>query len=369
MVQSIDEQLDTITQDVADTYTALGVKGATLPAKKGTSNLKATVDSLPKGGFPYQLYSVNADGRALPSFPKTIDENTFAEIVNIASGGLDYFCYAQPYSRGYVCFPNLEVIEQEGMSYFDDKDNKAWEDRYVDENSFPKLQTIGWGSMRHFCVKIKGDLNFPSLTSCLGGDYLFSSVKASTPFVIKMNSLTRLEGFYQAFMSSNIKEFYCDSLESVDCSSIIGTLSEAFKQCSSFEKVSFAKLKKISGNYGCYYTFSGCTSLKEVNMPLLTSASFNNSFSRCSSLVGITFPLLTEMGSNWKYAFERCTSLKTISFPSLTTFKFDSYSNTFSGCKALTEIHFRADMQATVEALSGYASKWGATNATIYFDL
>lgn len=45
MVQSIDEQLDTITQDVADTYTALGAKGATLPAKKGTSNLKAAVDS------------------------------------------------------------------------------------------------------------------------------------------------------------------------------------------------------------------------------------------------------------------------------------------------------------------------------------
>ena len=132
MVQSIDEQLNTITQDVADTYTALGTKGATLPAKKGTSNLKATVDSLPKSGFPYQLYSVDANGRALQSFPKTFNENTFAEIVNIASRCLDYFCYAQPYSRGYVCFPNLEIIEQDGMCHFDDKNNKAWDDRYVD---------------------------------------------------------------------------------------------------------------------------------------------------------------------------------------------------------------------------------------------
>ena len=80
MVQSIDEQLNTITQDVADTYTALGAKGATLPTKKGTSNLKATVDSLPKGGFPYQLYSVNADGITVRP-TQVLDKNTFANIV------------------------------------------------------------------------------------------------------------------------------------------------------------------------------------------------------------------------------------------------------------------------------------------------
>ena len=369
MVQSIDEQLNTITQDVADTYTALGAKGATLPTKKGTSNLKATVDSLPKSGFPYQIYSVDANGEAKPPFPKTLDENTFADISTIASNALDYFCYAQPYSRGYVCFPNLEIIKQSGMCYFDDKDNKAWADRYVDENSFPKLKSIGYVSMRHFCVKIKGGLNFPSLTTCIGGDYLFQYISASTPFVVKMNSLTRCEGLYQAFKSSNIKEFYCDILESITCTSSIESLSQAFYQCSSFEKVSFAKLKKISGNYGLNYTFYYCNLLKEVNMPSLTSASFKSSFSHCSSLVGITFPLLSEMGNNWQYAFEYCTSLKTLSFPMLTSFKFDSSSHTFSGCTALTEIHFRADMQATVEALSGYASKWGATNATIYFDL
>lgn len=40
----------------------------------------------------------------------------------------------------------------------------------------------------------------------------------------------------------------------------------------------------------------------------------------------------------------------------------------FRYCDALTEIHFPAAMQATIEAMSGYADKWGATNATIYFD-
>jgi hypothetical protein len=43
--------------------------------------------------------------------------------------------------------------------------------------------------------------------------------------------------------------------------------------------------------------------------------------------------------------------------------------NAFQYCTGITEIHFRADAQATIEATSGYSDKFGATNATIYFDL
>ena len=32
-------------------------------------------------------------------------------------------------------------------------------------------------------------------------------------------------------------------------------------------------------------------------------------------------------------------------------------------------IHFSAKNRETIETLSGYSSKFGATNATIYFDL
>jgi hypothetical protein len=75
-----------------------------------------------------------------------------------------------------------------------------------------------------------------------------------------------------------------------------------------------------------------------------------------------------------QYAFQYCKLLTTISFPSLTdvqtnSFSSSTYDGAFRNCTALTEIHFRADMQATIEAMSQYANKWGATNATIYFDL
>jgi hypothetical protein len=68
--------------------------------------------------------------------------------------------------------------------------------------------------------------------------------------------------------------------------------------------------------------------------------------------------------------------LTKISFPSLVSFASDSFClgatttyMPFNQCLNLTEIHFRADVQSMVEAMTGYSKKWGATNATIYFDL
>ena len=45
-----------------------------------------------------------------------------------------------------------------------------------------------------------------------------------------------------------------------------------------------------------------------------------------------------------------------------------AYNYTFS-FSSLTEIHFPAAIKSKIEALTGYSDKWGATNATIYFDL
>jgi hypothetical protein len=67
--------------------------------------------------------------------------------------------------------------------------------------------------------------------------------------------------------------------------------------------------------------------------------------------------------------FNFCTKLTSVSFPKLQTINSSALNNMFYGCNALTEIHFRTDAQATVEALNGYTDKFGASNATIYFDL
>ena len=80
------------------------------------------------------------------------------------------------------------------------------------------------------------------------------------------------------------------------------------------------------------------------------------------TLTSISLPVATSIGN---YAFRGCSALTEVSLPAATSIG----GNAFYSCSALTSIHFAAANQATIEALSSYSSKWGATNATIYFDL
>ena len=66
-----------------------------------------------------------------------------------------------------------------------------------------------------------------------------------------------------------------------------------------------------------------------------------------------------------EYAFSDCTSLTSVYLPNVTSI----YDYAFSRCLSLTSVHFAAKNKETIEVLSGYSSKFDATNATIYFDL
>ena len=85
-------------------------------------------------------------------------------------------------------------------------------------------------------------------------------------------------------------------------------------------------------------------------------------FTHCSSLTSIHLPKVTSIGSN---AFRNCSSLTSIDLPNVTSIG----SNAFKNCSSLTSIHFAAKNKETIEKLSGFSSKFGATKATIYFDL
>jgi hypothetical protein len=154
-------------------------------------------------------------------------------------------------------------------------------------------------------------------------------------------------------------------------------LDSAFYSCTGLTgSVSFPNLTSI-GAYGLRAIFDTCTGITgSVSFPSLTSIGDNglsNAFYGCTKLTGsVSFPELTSIGNyGLYYAFRGCTGLTgSVSFPKLTTlgatFPLD---DAFYGCTKITEIHFRADMQATIEAQNDYSSKFGATNATIYFDL
>ena len=156
----------------------------------------------------------------------------------------------------------------------------------------------------------------------------------------------------------------------------INSMDSCFGQSPSLTSVDLSALTTVgaSGMASCFYL---CTSLTSVDLSALTTVDTNGlyyCFHDCESLTSVDLSSLTSVGRlGLSYCFGECASLTTISFPALTDVQTDSFGGTnsycFRNCTALTEIHFRADMQTTIEAMTGYADKWGATGATIYFDL
>ena len=136
----------------------------------------------------------------------------------------------------------------------------------------------------------------------------------------------------------------------------------------------FDEIKTI-GSGSLYYAFYNCTGITgSVSFPALTtigSSGLQHAFYGCIGITSISFPALTTIDSyGLYYAFRGCTGITgSISFPALTTIGSSGLADAFRVCTGITELHFRADAKSIIEAAGGYSSKFGASNATIYFDL
>ena len=95
------------------------------------------------------------------------------------------------------------------------------------------------------------------------------------------------------------------------------------------EDIQLDSLETISGDSACQQMFGSCMHIKKAYFYSLTSVTPANALG---------------LGTDWE-------------------------SGIFAWCDNLKEIHFRADAKATIEALDGYATKFGAYYATIFFDL
>lgn len=148
--------------------------------------------------------------------------------------------------------------------------------------------------------------------------------------------------------------------------------------CQVLENTGLENLEEISGLNACQRMYSGCKALPDMGLRNLTrvdgdSSAVSEMFGNCTGLTDGTLENL--VGKYLQGMFYYCTGLKKGYYPMLTdvntaTFQgITTSSRTFYGCSGITELHFRADTQAKIEAAKGYANKFGATNATIYFDL
>ena len=139
----------------------------------------------------------------------------------------------------------------------------------------------------------------------------------------------------------------------------------------------FPNLTTISGDSACKYMYRGCTfnALGLDNLTTISGASACQYMFNKVTIDVAEFPKLTTITGSQacRYWFQLST-VKKVYFPALTTvdtgvFGSSAANGAFASCSQLTEIHFRADAQATIEAMSGYAAKWGASSASIFFDL
>lgn len=194
---------------------------------------------------------------------------------------------------------------------------------------------------------------------------------------LNLSSLTNVGNYGLYYAIKDCKKLTSVSLGSLK---VIGAngMNHAFENCTSLVYADLSTIETVEDN-GLTGIFYGCSGLSGVSLTSLKTVGKNGlqeSFRNCKKITGeLTFSSLTSISSLGFYAiFYSCPGITKLFFPVLkdiqnNSFGTSSVSFAFQACIGLTEIHFRADMQATIEAMAGYANKWGAANVTIYYDL
>lgn len=233
--------------------------------------------------------------------------------------------------------------------------------------------------------------------------YMFNGCTGLTS--VDLSSLTTLSNTATCrYMFQN-----CTGLTSVDISSLTTISGDfvciyMFQKCTNLTSVNLSSLTTIGGQESCKGMFIDCglasvylKSLKRIENYSARSTPVSQMFGKCpvvdlrnlqyagdytidslcylnDTLSSINLNSLEHIGKEGArtllYLTTPSSSLSEIKFPMLTSFGSNPfYSNAFTGRTNLT-IHFRKDMQSTVEALPNYATLWGAgTGSSAVFDL
>ena len=110
--------------------------------------------------------------------------------------------------------------------------------------------------------------------------------------------------------------------------------------------------------------------LPATNLP---SLSYYKMFYGCTNLIKAPKELpnaITDSFGQYYYMFNNCTSLTTAPKIYLKIVKANSFSNMFNNCTNITELHYSKELENNSKFIEFTGSPWfGATNATVYYDL
>lgn len=321
---TIATQITQIKNDVTESYSRCQQAGGTIPSGynkianlANTIKTTATVGGLNLSNVLGVLNDATLSGPSISSW----DSN---DVKIIGDGVLDNSVAPQklsPYLSS-INLPNLTTVGNRGCYYFCNSDST------LQSVSMPKLTTVGANGMYGAFQKSKVK------TADLSG---LTIVSAADAFHFCFNEATELE----SINLNNLTEVSGES----------GMFS--FLRLTTLNLTSLPNLTRVTAKYGMAFFIRGNTTITEFTFPKLQS--------------------VTGQGGLGQF-FTDCTNLKKLYFPALTTVVDTAFGDAAANgmcnnCTALTEIHFKASVKSQVEATLPYANKFGATNATIYFDL
>jgi hypothetical protein len=194
---------------------------------------------------------------------------------------------------------------------------------------------------------------------------------------------SRFDIFNYAFYGTSITKVILPQKEQTSTSSTSVRFSNTFTSCNYLKEI------VLPPRIGPDYTLNLESSFQRLKLSdgivnfdvveVLQDLGMHSTFRYSELPEEIRFTSLREISDNpsgyaFGATFSNCTGCKRFYFPVLTiaeakSFGTSSTALTWYGNKDVEEIHFRADMQSTIEEMIGYDTKFGATNATIYFDL
>lgn len=243
--------------------------------------------------------------------------------------------------------------------------------------SSPLSFTLAQGAMNYTFVNAtfnNPDVVLSAITATNGGYSLYYTFQNTNIESLDLSGLTVAFGSYaMANMCDG-----CSALTSVNLSNLgrVGSngLQSAFRS-TALASLSLPNLYEI-GSYSLTDVCSGCSSLTSASIPALSyipmyglQRAFQN-----SSLASFDVSNVSQIGQYGLSSAFANTQITTLSFNNLREVNRQAFGSgtgwsggAFVGLNI--ELHFPQNMQATIEAMSGYSNKWGATNADIYYDL
>lgn len=181
------------------------------------------------------------------------------------------------------------------------------------------------------------------------------------------------------FQNSGLGDAFLPALETIDGTNACMNM---FAGCllGEADLSSLVSINATIGTGGANEMFSGCD-LVQINLSSLQTIGVEGAsfMLQANQITELRLPALEAINSfGCAGMCKDCQSLEAVYFDSLdpTQCGIDPFGDgnagseyIFDGCTALAEIHFPASAQTDIEQWTGFADKWGATDATIYFDL